>query len=906
MRIQGYQVIKQVRITGCELDLLCKHEVSGKSIYVECKAHREPLSAVPLRTLLGTIDFNDYSEGWLISTGPLGKDASGFMVEWEIKPREKREKLSIYHPERVLQSLIKANIIVNQPDTQAKQLLGNSMTIGEWTLLISKYGRFWAAPILEGGVPTRVLVFDAASGKAVTDEDHLLRLKDTDTSLHELKFVSQSSERIDLTTKAEAIQQAVVEVECGDKWIDYRPSRPEHFVGRSKAQRDLLQFFTSVKRKRTESRVFAIKGDSGIGKSSLVAKLRSSANVSKKPNNLFLYAVDVRAASDSAYVYSALLAALRTAASNGFSFGLGHDLEVSNFADPLQSNSIKDYLSECERKHELIILVFDQFEELYSKPELFPVFDAVKKLMFSTLAASTNIVLGFAWKTDSTVPQDHPAYYMWHQLSDHRYEISLRPFIHADADNSIRLFEGELGEKIRPELRRYIIENSQGYPWLLKKFCIHLYEQLEAGTSQSELADRSLDIASLFDRDLNDLTPPQMACLKLVAEHAPMDWYEVLESTDPDVVQSLQQKRLLIRRGDKLNLYWDIFRDYVLTGNIPSIPFTYIPQCPSLDALIRLVMQLDTLEPRNLKEISDSCSISENTARNIVHDLEQFGIAAVDGDGVLLDTHMKEISPRAVLARIRIVFRRHALTSLLKENNASKPASQNQIVQYLKQVNPAAQHHSRTWQTYANRMVHWLHTLGFAERRGTKYVFQDRGDINTVEMQRIRSDRRRLVFIGDAPPSRAVEAIEYLSSNGQKSISHMKNLGLRNACAVLYRFRLIEIGTTHDYQIDQKVVGSRTSIECLWDEANREETLKLVCDFLKHKPSASPNEIGIFVSKQFSREWTLATLIRIGNSLRQWASWLMTPKKQDGRLPDPPGRRADDNQLSNDVLDLFK
>src|SRR3990172_6618784 len=133
-------------------------------------------------------------------------------------------------------------------------------------------------------------------------------------------------------------------------------------------------------------------------------------------------------------------------------------------------------------------------------------------------------------------------------------------------------------------------------------------------------------------------------------------------------------------------------------------------------------MQLDTLETRNLKEISDSCSISENTARNIIHDLEQFGIAAVDGDGVLLDTHMKELSPRAILARIRIVFRRHALTSLLKENNASKPASQNQIVQYLKQVNPAAQHHSRTWQTYANRMVHWLHTLGFADRRGTKYV----------------------------------------------------------------------------------------------------------------------------------------------------------------------------------------
>ena len=41
---QSYRVIKQVRVTAAELDLLCEHSVSGKSIYVECKAHREVFS----------------------------------------------------------------------------------------------------------------------------------------------------------------------------------------------------------------------------------------------------------------------------------------------------------------------------------------------------------------------------------------------------------------------------------------------------------------------------------------------------------------------------------------------------------------------------------------------------------------------------------------------------------------------------------------------------------------------------------------------------------------------------------------------------------------------------------------------------------------------------------------------
>ncbi|NIP24449.1 MAG: restriction endonuclease, partial [Phycisphaerae bacterium] len=75
LKTQSYTVKKKIRVTASELDLLCKHDVSEKEIYVECKAHKDPLSANVLKNLLGTINLHEYSEGWLISTGPLGKDA---------------------------------------------------------------------------------------------------------------------------------------------------------------------------------------------------------------------------------------------------------------------------------------------------------------------------------------------------------------------------------------------------------------------------------------------------------------------------------------------------------------------------------------------------------------------------------------------------------------------------------------------------------------------------------------------------------------------------------------------------------------------------------------------------------------------------------------------------------------
>ena len=83
LRTQQYEVTTQLRVTATEIDLLCKHKVNRKIVYVECKAHRGSISADILAKLLGTVHSKGYQEGWLISTGPLGKEAKGFQHDWE-------------------------------------------------------------------------------------------------------------------------------------------------------------------------------------------------------------------------------------------------------------------------------------------------------------------------------------------------------------------------------------------------------------------------------------------------------------------------------------------------------------------------------------------------------------------------------------------------------------------------------------------------------------------------------------------------------------------------------------------------------------------------------------------------------------------------------------------------------
>ena len=380
-----------------------------------------------------------------------------------------------------------------------------------------------------------------------------------------------------------------------------------------------------------------------------------------------------------------------------------------------------------------------------------------------------------------------------------------------------------------------------------------------------------------------------------------MDWYEVLESAGHDVVQSLQNKRLLIRRGDKLNLYWDIFRDYVLSGTIPSIPFTYIPQSPSLDALLRVSLELDDAEGKSLQQLADSSKLQESTIRNIIHDLDQFGIIDIADSKITIDNHLTDLSARSLLSNIRILFKRHALTELLKKNNSVKTADTEQLIAYLKYINPTAQYHIRTWTTYAKRMTIWLQALGLITLDNSGVIYRDQGDIVDGDVKKWSRERKRIVFLGETSPAKVVEALDVLR-NGTRSKVSMKNTGYRNACAVLHRFRLIELTSAGEFRIPENSTANWSSIESVWAEANKEDSLRVVISKLKEEPSMAPVQIGRFVAESFGRDWKEASWTRIGNSLRQWAIWLMSTVNDDGILPTPPGRTTSTQDGSQSSL----
>ena len=519
-------VTEEVSLTGMEVDLLAEHKNTGQRIYVECKAHRQPLQADIIFKLLGQVNFRNVAAGWILSTSDFSKDGKGTILEWNDKPPEERSKLAFYTPDNLIDLLISSNTICDP----SKLSLDKLEVPKEAMLLVTDLGYFWAFTILDKGtrMPSTVILCDAKSGSPISNANLVRDMSKTDSSLSGLNWAIAdefNKEEISQTIKDEI--DAVVQVAHGDSWDDYRPARPKDFVGRDLVQREIFNFFDQTRTRQTSTRLMAIKSPSGMGKSSILLKLASTCRNRRNKNKYYMYAVDCRAAVTNRYAEVALKLCLESAIKDGFVKGDANNLIFGTSSNPFSDDSIKNLLITLKEESKVIILYFDQFEEIFSKENLFSLFKELSLLCNAVTSVQENIILGFAWKTDGSIPQEHPAYYLWQNTADHRREFELTTFNKAEISNALTKFSQVLGQRLNPQLRTILFDHCQGYPWLLKKLSIHVYNLLKLGKEQAEILGRSMDIGELFEKDLSELAPEELACVEAIATESPADYFKI-------------------------------------------------------------------------------------------------------------------------------------------------------------------------------------------------------------------------------------------------------------------------------------------------------------------------------------------------------------------------------------------
>ena len=408
------RVEQRLRVTGMEINLLAKGEDSPQRLLIECKAHRDPIAAEVITKLIGNVTLRRADAGWLFSTSDLTKDGRGLWQEIQDNPEHAR-LFTWYSPARTLDVLIAQRSVIDP--LCLTQSLAN-FEVGDWSLIVTPAGRFWLAELLDEGVPTKYVVFDATNGalKTASDARTVARASPRYSSLQSIDL-SRSTQ----SPQSRSQRVVVARVIPGDSWNDPRPARPADFVGRDDLLSEIAAFIEQVRTSQTSTRSFAVLAPIGWGKSSLALQLVKQAD-SEPIRSCSITAVDSRSASSASFVAEALRLAIRDASEKG-AIDKNNKLRIQSLREPLDSPDLKRALDDLRKASWVVVLLFDQFEELFSKESLFEVFNAVRDLSLDIDASQASLILGFAWKTDVSLPQQHPAYHLWHQLADRRRSL---------------------------------------------------------------------------------------------------------------------------------------------------------------------------------------------------------------------------------------------------------------------------------------------------------------------------------------------------------------------------------------------------------------------------------------------------------------------------------------------------
>ncbi|MDP3048754.1 MAG: restriction endonuclease [Thermodesulfovibrionales bacterium] len=698
---QRYTIKQRVNFTGMEIDLIAQHLDRNETAYIECKA-REQLESNELKTFAFNVNHHKANFGYFLSTTEYSHQVAGLIEE--MKNDSRYSNLYFWGPGKIIE-LLESSDKIKPIKLEIKD---NEKQITKTILTYSAMGVFYVHILSEGSLPTHFWIHNASNPTANVTEKNI---EDIRENLQEIKNLMPYEFKSSISDVVPYLE-IVAEIQESEDWADYRPASSKHFVGRIDLRNELFKFIKQANQDETSRRIFYIDGKSGWGKSSLINDLKGRCANKRNRNKYFVLAIDTRSANTSNFVALAFKKLIESAYSKGFieeSLFNKAGISISSSYDILASDSVKQLLNTLTAEGKILVIVFDQFEDVFRKVDLFKAFH---KFLLDVNDVRTSLVVGFSWRSEINIPISHEAYNLWQQSKDIASCISLREFNSSETNSVIKQLEKAVARTIDIDLKRKLIESSQGFPWLIKKLCIHAYKQIKMGVTIEKLIEQDLNCEALFKNDLEALSPEETRSLKYIAQRSFdgnfFDATEIDEAIPNDIIAELINKRLVVKSGTKYNVYWDIFRDYIVTDKVPPIGESYlIRQYVRVCIDVFKLFNVNKLTLIELSQLYKKGSI--RTLDNILRELRNIGLIRKDVEHFQMKRH--DLKDEKVLKEyLRSKLDRHTAHIRLKESE-HKLIGLKEIVTTFKQIfkiNFA----EKTWSTYSKYFVSWLNYVG--------------------------------------------------------------------------------------------------------------------------------------------------------------------------------------------------
>jgi hypothetical protein len=840
-----------VTAEGIELDVVAKHRLTGGTAIAECKAYTRSVKAAELTNFYGKLAIERFVDprafGLLCALPRLTSDGQEKAREIEASDSGFR----YLSADDLAVAMRQGGLIADQPAS-----VGDA---SDQAVIITEHGVYAASIALDSVQRTSVRVaLWAVNGPVPESVRGLVAASDYAAGL---PVYDAGASQPALSQARETAPVMLTAVVGSTSDFEYQlPASPRFFVGRGGAVKRLEE---SLDAKR--GTVLVLNAQSGWGKSSLALKM---GDLTTRRRGVAVV-LDTRTADQPRYAVE-VLRRLGTMAQDA---GILTLPESASWAS-LESALATLRSAQWHDKDRPILGFFDQFENVFRNVELTRTF---RDLALGSRDIPGPIVFGFAWKTDLVGWTEGHPYQLRDDIRSSGSVVVVEPFGAREVDVILVRMAKQAQVRLLPDLRSRLRAYSQGLPWLLKKLADHVLRELERGETQEGLLAESLNVVALFEADLAELNPSEHTVLRHVARFAPIAASEVTERFGPDSVQSLVDRRLLVQVGDRLDTYWDTFRDFLNTGSVPVQESWILRQTPrSVGRLLPVVVEAGgNVSVKHLVEILDT---SDRAVFNLSRELRLLGVTAYEPNRVRLVDEVLDAQDREQEMRRRVgtALRRHRAYSTLR-NLAERSGDLVTLDSYARELPnafPAVAVAQTSWISYARAFLFWMEYAGLVIKQGVEY--RPTTEPTTVPTLRLLDVPTALKYRPGVPliaPRRAVEFLARLYEEGGEvdlPIARQE----REAAGTLLAIGAITVSparTTHlavsellgaDGAIDPSTLrGLLASVP-----GGKEGLSIIVAD-----SRATPREVGTAIAAAAHAHWTDETTRGVGGHFRSWA-----------------------------------
>lgn len=759
----GFKVELRQKHHSLEYDLDGTAELDGRRLIGEAKAHGRSITGETFSSFIGKV-FPMHAKGapltaLFLSTSSLTPDATDYTNSLE----ETGLKVRVITGDLLLDS------IADKLGLPAAATLDEVVrSLGAYPLsrhmLVTEEG-----PLLlqlaagEGGATPAAFLLLRADGQVIADQAFLADVRRRVADLQELTPLYPSPQPRQRHSLRDPIPEGLI---VGNDWADYRlPAPPQFFVGRSAIAERIIASLLNSK----SAGVVQLKSRSGVGKSSLTSFVSNQL----KAQGVFAQVYDARNIKSVFDLWSVV---------QRFT---GSDRAASDFGDMERQIALAG-----DGRGSPSVLLFDQFESTLADPDLFSGFEMLA-LACVRLRASVRILL--ARKNDLLTTYDD-AQISLERLNEVSESIELDDFTAPEAVELIGKISEAADRPVSPEIKAYVLEFAQGFPWLLKRTMAHVLKLLQRGESRVEIASAALRLNDLFDEELEELDEVERDYLGRVAQRLPATYHQLATVFEEDpflprILDKLTRERLVRLNGSTYDTYSDVFKEYLVFRKLPGlrVAFAYrFGDLPVVSTFRKLVALRRFSTDRMRAELRKPLGSTFNLIR------ELRGVGLLDRAGsewVIPDAALDAYDRSRLGEYLRQQLVKNALVSdLLGHLQSVEELPVSDLPKYLRYRFPFVEAADETWRSYAQALLAWLTAVQLVHTsKGTITLSkEDRGEVAQRlgnlrdRLRRVRGKSAPVAFLPRGWWRHASVVIEMLEARSSAKLSLKQHAALRD------------------------------------------------------------------------------------------------------------------------------